>query len=91
MSILHWNLTSMNTNFEEVVHLLSHNPPTCVCLQETRHGDKNLNPPTGYDITQPDQKRDDDNERGVEILTRKDTKVKPIPLNTNLQPIATRV
>ena len=91
MSILQWNLTSMNTNFEELDHLLSYKPQMCVCLQETRHGDKNLNPPTGYNITQSDRKRDDYHERGVAILTRKYTNVKPIPLNTNLQAIATRV
>ena len=48
-------------------------------------------PATGYNMTQSDRKRDHDHERGVAILTRKDTNVKPIPLNTNLQPIATRV
>ena len=40
----------MNTNFIQLKILIQENNPTCACLQETRHGDKILKPPSGYKI-----------------------------------------
>ena len=91
MNILQWNLTSMNTNFNELKILIQENNPTCICLQETRHGDKILKPPSGYKITQSPKKRDDDHERGVAVLIRNNINYKIITLNTNLQAVATRI
>ena len=91
MNILQWNLTSMNTNFNELKILIQENNPACICLQETRHGDKILKPPSGYNIIQSQKKRDDDHERGVAVLIRNNINHKTITLNTNLQAVATRI
>ena len=50
MKILQWSLTFMNTNFNELKILIQENNSACICLQETRHGDKILKPPSGYKI-----------------------------------------
>ena len=63
---------------------------SCIRLQETRHGDKILKPPSGYKIVQSPKKRDDDHERVVAVLIRINIINKFIPLNTNLQAVETR-
>ena len=91
MNILQWIPTSMNTNFNELKVLIQENNPICICLHETRHGDKILNPSSGYGILQSPKKRDDDHERGVSVLIRNNNYYKIIALNTNLQAVATKI
>ena len=91
MNILQWNLTSFNTNFNELKILIKENEPACICLQETRHGDKILKPPSGYQIKQSPKKRDDDHDRGVAILVRNNINSKEISLNTSLQAVASKI
>ena len=81
----------MNTIFNELKILIQENNPTCNCLQQTRHGDKILKPPSGYKIIQSPKKRDDDQERGVAVLIRNSINYKNIPLNTNLQAVVTKI
>ena len=91
MNFLQWNITSFKTNFTELKLLLKNYTPVCVCLQETRHGDSKLYPPSRYNIMQSPRKREDDHERGVALLIRPDVNFKNVPLNTNLQAVAARV
>ena len=91
MQIIQWNITSMNTNFSELKVLIKETNPTCLCLQETRHGSKILTPPSNYNIVQSKKKRDDDHERGTVILVRKDTNYEEITLNSPLQVAAVKI
>ena len=49
MNNLRWNHTSMSTNSNELKIPIQENSPTCICLQENRHGDKVLKLPSGYE------------------------------------------
>ena len=91
MNILQWNITSLKTNFCDLKLLLKDENPACVCLQETRHGDQQLNPPSGYRILLSPKKRDDGHERGTALLINKNTNFKKLQLNTNLQAVAAKV
>ena len=71
----------MNTIFNQLKNLIQENNPACICLQETRHGDKILKPPPGYKIIQSPKKRDDDHEMGVAVLIKNNIKYKYIPLS----------
>ena len=91
MNIIQWNITSYRTNFPELKILIRQENPICICLQETRHGDRILNPPSKYNIIQSPKKRDDDHERGVAILIRKNINYQNVQLTTNLQAVAARI
>ena len=82
MNIIQWNLTSMNTNFNELKFLIRENNPACICLHETRHSAKILKPPLGYKIIQSSKKRDGDHKTGVVVLIRNNINYKIIPPNT---------
>ena len=92
--IIHWNITSYHSNFEELKKLISdHNDPACLCLQETRHGDKALRPPSRYRIYQSNKRRDDNHERGVALLINNKIHSERIPLilGNNVEAVAARV
>ena len=94
MKIVQWNMTSYQTNFEEL-KLLIHEMgnPSCLCLQETRHGDRTLRAPSGYKIIQSQYRRDDDHERGVALLLNENVHFERIPLRLsgNIEAVAARV
>ena len=78
MKIIQWNMTSYFTQFEEMKNLIQEAKPDCLCLQETRHNNKRLNPPSGYTIIQnsldANSNQNNDNipqKRGVSILVGK--------------------
>ena len=92
--IIHWNMTSYYSNFEELKKLITDNSePACLCLQETRHGDKTLLPPSRYKIYQSNKRRDDNHERGVALLLNNKIHSERITLNlsTNVEAVAARV
>ena len=94
MKIIQWNMTSYHANFEEL-KLLIHEMgnPSCLCLQETRHGDRTLRAPSGYKIIQSQYRRDDDHERGVALLINENIHFERIPLiiSGNLDAVAARI
>ena len=89
MKIIQWNMTSYFTQFEELKNLIQETEPDCLCLQETRHGNKNAHPPSGYRIVQstPNQNAQQANnsnapqQRGVAILIGKKINYKIVPLS----------
>ena len=92
--IVQWNLTSYRAQFEELKVLLKeNNAPACICLQETRHGDSRLYPPSQYTSIYSAKQRNDDHERGVAILINKKINYKEINLQTpdNIEAVAARV
>ena len=91
MNIIQWNITSMNTNFSELKVLINELNPSCICLQETRHGSRSLNPPSAYNIILSPKQRDDDHDRGTAILIKSDLNYKRVELNTNLEAVAAKV
>ena len=87
-------MTSYRSNFEELKLLIHETDnPTCLCLQETRHGDRKLNPPSGYEIIQSESRRTDDHERGVALLISKNVHYVPIQLRLtdNIEAVAAKV
>ena len=87
-------MTSYYSNFEELTKLISdHRDPACLCLQETRHGDKTLRPPSRYKIYQSNKRRDDNHERGVALLVnnRIHSERIPLALGNNVEAVAARV
>ena len=90
-SIIQWNMQSWRSNFCDLKKLISQYQPACVCLQETLLKDRNIHPPSGYNISMSSQTRNDGHDRGVAILTRLNLHSTDIPLNTHLQAIAKKV
>ena len=91
MKVVQWNLTSYNTQFEELKNLIQENNPTCLCLQETRHNKMRLWPPSGYEIIispfkqQLNQSQDTSalvSNRGVALLIKKTVNYKTIDIQT---------
>ena len=94
ISIVHWNITSYYTNFEELKLLITENSyPECICLQETRHGVRLLRPPSKYNLIQSTKRRDNDSERGVALLINKKINYEEIQLNLNgnVEAVAARI
>ena len=94
MNIVQWNMTSYQANFEELKLLIREtNNPACICLQETRHGERILRPPSGYSIIQLGKRREDECERGVALLINKEIDFKPIALriSRNVEAIAAKI
>lgn len=92
--VIHWNMTSYYSNFEELTKLISdHSDPACLCLQETRHGDKTLRPPSRYKIYQSNKRRDDNHERGVALLVNNKIHSERIPLalGDNVEAVAAKI
>ena len=73
--------------------LIQEQDPTCLCLQETRHNNRILYPPSGYKIIQSSSSRADDRDRGVAILISKTTNYRPLTLNVpeNIEAVAIQV
>ena len=94
MEILQWNITSYQAQFEELKKLLEENPNlACLALQETRHGEKTLYPPSNYKILQSTKRRTDDRERGVALLISKDLNYEEVQLNhsVNIEAVAAKI
>ena len=92
--IIQWNITSYRAQFEELKLLLRENrAPACICLQETRHGDRRLYPPSQYTAIYSNKQRTDDHERGVAILINKKINFTIIYLQTpdNIEAVAARI
>ena len=74
MKIIQWNIQSYNTNSEELkllIHELGN--PEVICLQETALGLRPMYTPAGYDAVQSRRSCEENSEREVAILIRKDT------------------
>ena len=87
-------MTSYYSNFEELKKLITDSSePACLCLQETRHGDKTLLPPSRYKIYQSNKRRNDNHERGVALLVNNKIHSERIALNLsiNIEAVAARV
>ena len=69
------------------------NYPACLCLQETRQGDRLLRPPAGYKIIQSQQRREDESERGVCMLINKKIHHEELPLRLsgNVEAVAAKL
>ena len=94
ISIVHWNITSYYSNFEELKLLITENNcPACIFLQETRHGDRLLRPPSKYNLIQSIKRRDNDSERGVALLINKKISYEELQLNlnSNIEAVAARI
>ena len=91
MSIVQWNIQSYKSNFTELKTIITDKDPTCICLQETRHEDGKIKPPSRYNILESKRNRPDNHYRGVAILIKKTTNYLTIPLNTPLQAVAAKV
>ena len=94
METLQWNITSYQAQFEELKKLLEENPNlACLALQETRHGEKTLYPPSNYKILQSTKRRTDDRERGVALLISKDLNYEEVQLNhsVNIEAVAAKI
>ena len=84
MKILQWNITSYYSNFEQLQKLINQEEkPTCICLQETRHKNRNMYPPSGYKLYKSINQRSDEHERGVAILVNKSTHSEELEVHTN--------
>ena len=93
-SIIQWNMTSYQSNFEELKIIIQEmNYPACLCLQETRQGDRLLRPPAGYKIIQSQQRREDESERGVCMLINKKIHHEELPLRLsgNVEAVAAKL
>ena len=90
-SVIQWNLQSYFTKFTQLKLLLQKYSPTCVCLQETRHNGRIINPPSQYNILTSTAVRNDGHERGVALLIHKSVNYQSIPLRTTLQAVAAKI
>ena len=94
MDIIQWNCASYFAQFEQLKILIrDSNHPACLCLQETRHKGRALNPPSGYEAIYSASRRTDDHERGVALLVNKRVNFKKLDLliNSNIEAVAARV
>ena len=90
-SIIHWNLQSYRTHFEDLKLLIHDFFPACVCLQETLIRHSSTFPPSQYGIFTSTVSRNDLHERGSAILVHKSVHSTIVPLQTNLQAVAVRL
>ena len=95
-SVIQWNCRGYSGNFEEIKSLLmNENGPSCLCLQETFHGNRQPLPPKGYKILygnpilnyQPNVRPS----RGLITLIKHEIPYYPISINTNLEYLAIRI
>ena len=94
MKIIHWNIASYYSNFEELRKLIhDENNPTCICLQETRHISRKMYPPSRYKLYSSPNQRSDGHERGVALLVDVNTHSEHLNINTsdNIEAVAARV
>ena len=93
-------MTSYNIQFEELKNIIQEYNPCCLCLQETRQCNRQLNPPSGYKIVQPplntsNLPNNDDapQKRGVALLIRKNINYRNITLSipNNIEAIAAQI
>jgi len=90
-SILQWNLQSYRSKFSELKVILNEVHPICVCLQETMIRNREVFPPSQYNIFTSDITRQDNHERGAAILVNKSVKHDDLQLRTTLQAKAVRI
>ena len=91
MDIIQWNIQSLKTHFADLKSLLNEHHPACICLQETLRNNRNLNPPSGYNIIHSTPVRNDGHERGSAIAIRDRIFYQELQLDTNLQVVAAKI
>ena len=90
-TFLQWNLQAHKTKFTNLKYILNKYQPVCVTLQETRIRNRNVKPPSQYNIVTSAVTIEDDYERGAAILVHRSYNYEPLNINSNLQVCALEI
>lgn len=89
MAIVQWNIRGYRGNYHYLRKLLEDTNPVCVCLQETKINNVNVNCPNGMKLYQ--SVNDGNAHGGACVLIRSEIPHTLLDLQTNLQAVAVRL